>query len=96
MSKINAHLTNNHTHQPLFRVRFLVQLFQFETIPGSNIYVKALKRARVNVMTYRDLAIALHDADLDVLGPRLYYFQQALDSKFNSVITTQVIFVILL
>ena len=46
-------------------------------------------------VTHGDLAVALHDVDLDVLGARLNDFEQALDRELDGLVPRQVVLVVL-
>lgn len=46
--------------------------------------------------TYSDLAVALHDVYLDVLGTSLNDLEQALDGQFDCLIPSHVVFMVLL
>ena len=46
--------------------------------------------------THSDLAIALHDTDLDVLRSRLNDFQQTFDRQLDTLLPCEIVLVILL
>lgn len=65
--------------------------------------IKALFNERVSsleclqaAIAYRDFAIALHDADLDILCSSLHDLEQALHSQLDGILSRHVVFVILL
>ena len=53
-------------------------------------------RPRPESVTHRNLSIALHDADLDVLCTGLHNLEQALHCELDGVISRHIVLVVLL
>ena len=50
----------------------------------------------IRQMTYRNLAVAFHNTDLNILRTSLHDFQETLHCELDGVVSAQVILVVLL
>lgn len=59
------------------------------------MFSRNIHEVRKGQETHSNLPITLHNADLDILGTRLYDLQKTLDGEFDALFACEVVFVVL-